>query len=249
MMLQEDRFAKVLAYLEEHGSATTQELCKSLKVSESTVRRDVTEMDRLQLLKKVFGGATTLRHDAYISRDDSMESKVFVHRESKIAIGKKAASLIVDGDHVYLDSGTTVGAMLPFVKAKDVSFVTSSLSSGKTLSEMGYTVTILEGVIKAITDSIIGAQAIASLQKYHFTKGFFGTNGLSPDSGFTTPDTNEAILKQTGMSRCRDVYVLADYSKFEKYSSVRFTPLNDFTVITDKEDIGDEYGDWVFIQV
>ena len=77
------------------------------------------------------------------------------------------------------------------------------------------------------------------IQMYHFTKGFFGTNGITKREGFTTPDTNEAIVKGTAMKQCRDVYVLADESKFGQVSSVTFGEFRDAQILT--EAIPEEY--------
>ena len=70
-------------------------------------------------------------------------------------------------------------------------------------------------------------------QNYHFTKGFFGTNGISKQSGLTTPDMNEAMVKKTAMGQCREVFVLADHSKFGNISSVTFGSFQNGTILTD----------------
>ena len=72
------------------------------------------------------------------------------------------------------------------------------------------------------------------LRRYHFTKGFFGTNGLSSDRGFTTPDVREADIKNFAMRRCAKKFVLCDSSKFNKISKATFAAGSDITVITDK---------------
>ena len=84
-----------------------------------------------------------------------------------------------------------------------------------------------------MTEAIIDSEAIISLSKYNFTKGFFGTNGLSSDRGFTTPDVREADIKNFAMRRCAKKFVLCDSSKFNKYQS-NFAAGSDITVITDK---------------
>lgn len=73
------------------------------------------------------------------------------------------------------------------------------------------------------------------LQDYYFTKGFFGTNGISKTAGFTTPDSNEALLKKTAIEQCKKAYILCDHSKFHTISSVKFAPLKAGTVLTDKK--------------
>ena len=79
------------------------------------------------------------------------------------------------------------------------------------------------------------------IQMYHFTKGFFGTNGITRREGFTTPDTSEAIVKSAAMKQCKDVYILTDKSKFGEVSSVTFGVFTDAKILT--EEIPEEYED------
>ena len=80
----------------------------------------------------------------------------------------------------------------------------------------------------------MGSEALQTLRKYHFTKGFFGTNGVTKKTGFTTPDANEAMVKKTAMEQCQKKYILCDHSKFGEVSSVTFAPLTGAKIITDK---------------
>lgn len=59
-----------------------------------------------------------------------------------------------------------------------------------------------------------------TIRKYHFTKGFFGTNGVTKKTGFTTPDASEAMVKKIAMEQCQEKYILCDESKFGEVSSV-----------------------------
>ena len=76
-------------------------------------------------------------------------------------------------------------------------------------------------------------EAIISLDKYNFTKGFFGTNGISTESGFSTPDAPEGLVKKTALARCTHAYVLADSSKFNKIYPISFAGLASATILTD----------------
>ena len=80
----------------------------------------------------------------------------------------------------------------------------------------------------------MGNEAFADLQKYNFTKGFFGTNGAGIAAGFTTPDINEAMIKQCAMGRSRERYVLCDSSKFALTSPVSFGEFSEAVIITDR---------------
>ena len=77
-------------------------------------------------------------------------------------------------------------------------------------------------------------QNIKGLDKYNFTKGFWGTNGISISKGFSTPEVKEAMVKRKSMENCKEKYVLADSTKFSQISSVKFAEFDNAIIITTK---------------
>lgn len=129
--------------------------------------------------------------------------------------------------------------MLSFLTEKSAIFVTNAVAHAKTLAAAGFRVYLVGGELKGSTEAVVGNQALMNLQSYHFTKGFFGTNGISRQSGLTTPDMNEAMVKKTAMGQCRECFILADHSKFGNVSSVTFGAFQSGTILTD--DCPEEY--------
>ena len=239
-MLAEERFSRILSIIEAEGSATIQELMTALDASESTVRRDLITMDENGLLTKVHGGAIA-RRPSVSTHDEDVRNRKTMNAEQKNAIAKYAASLIRPDDFVYLDAGTTTGLMLEYLEGVKAAFVTNAVSHAQTLAKMGIRVYLIGGELKSSTEAVVGSQAMQMIQMYHFTKGFFGTNGITRREGFTTPDTSEAIVKSTAMKQCKDVYILTDKSKFGEVSSVTFGGFTDAKILT--EEIPEEYQD------
>ena len=136
------------------------------------------------------------------------------------------------GDFVYLDAGTTTELMIEYITSHQAVFVTNAISHAKRLAERGFTVYLLGGEFKAVTEAIVGEEAVVALEKYNFTKGFWGANGVSLQKGYSTPELKEAMVKRKSMENCRDCYILADESKFSQISSVTFAPFEKATVIT-----------------
>lgn len=230
-MLTEERFAKILSILENMGSVTVQQLMTELDASESTIRRDLTTLDANGQLTKVHGGAI-LKSNVYSTKDDEVVHRKEQNREAKEKIAKYAASLISEGDFVYIDAGTTTELMIDYITNKQAVFVTNAITHAKKLANQGCTVYILGGEFKAVTEAIVGEEAVVTLGKYNFTKGFWGANGVSLRKGFSTPEPKEAMVKRKSMENCKSCYVLADESKFGKISSVTFAPFENATVIT-----------------
>ena len=218
-MLSEQRYALILEVLEKKRSITVNELTELLNISESTARRDITALDKAGRLVKVFGGAIALE-DSVLSSEPTVAQKTEVQIEEKKRIAKYAASLIEPKDFVYLDAGTTTGYMIEYLEERSATFVTN---------------------VKSSTEAIIGSEAVMALKNYHFTKGFFGTNGISKVHGFTTPDINEALVKKTAMNQCKRVYVLGDYTKYNVISSVTFSELKGRNILSDQ--IPEEFTD------
>lgn len=80
----------------------------------------------------------------------------------------------------------------------------------------------------------MGAEAIKSINCFNFTKAFMGANGIDIGSGFTTPDIEEGLIKETAINKSYMAFVLADHSKFRRVYSVTFAPLQKCCIITDK---------------
>lgn len=232
-MLSEQRQEMILRLLQEQGSVTVPQIREVLGVSESTIRRDITELDKAGKLTKVFGGAMPYT-SAFNTKELSVEQKRLVHRQEKREVAQRAAALIEPGDFVYLDAGTTTGCLIDCLTHKEATFVTNAVDHARRLAVAGHRVFLVGGELRGTTEAVVGSQAILTLQTYHFTKGFFGTNGISRRDGLTTPDEGEGMVKRCALRRCKERYVLADASKFGVVNTVCFGLLEDVTVITDE---------------
>ena len=214
-MLAEERFAQILDLLSEKRSATVQELCEALNASESTIRRDLTELDRLGKLNKVHGGAT-LPDSQFLADEPTMDAKQSLAIAEKRAIAKAAAALIRPQDFVYIDAGTTTLALVQMLSgsALEAHYVTNGIAHARLLAQKGCKVFVPGGMLRPNTEAIVGAAAVASLQAYNFTKAFLGVNGVDLQAGFTTPDPEEAAVKAVAVRRARETWYLVDDSKF-----------------------------------
>jgi hypothetical protein len=134
-----------------------------LNASESTIRRDLNALDANGQLTKVHGGAI-LKTMAYSTKDDNVVSRKEKNRDAKNKIAKYAAEQIAPGDFVYLDAGTTTELMIEYITSHQAVFVTNAISHAKRLAERGFTVYLLGGEFKAVTEAIVGEEAVAALE-------------------------------------------------------------------------------------
>lgn len=235
-MIQHERFETILYKLKHEPSVSVVELSQEMGVSESTIRRDIVLLDREGRLRRVFGGAIPAEEAVYSSPKVDlydMQQKASMNIEAKKKIGRYAASLIEENDFVFLDAGTTTGAMIPFLENRSVTYVTNACRHALALAAKGLTTYMIEGHMKAFTEALVGPAAVSGLQKYNFTKIFIGVDAIDVERELTTSDIEEAMVKTAAIRCAREAYVLADHSKFDLVAAVHFAGLQDVTILTD----------------
>ncbi|MEF7563929.1 DeoR/GlpR family DNA-binding transcription regulator [Bacillus infantis] len=232
-MLTPERHQLILQMLKEKHTVKIQELVEMTDSSESTIRRDLSQLENDKFLKRVHGGAARLQGKL---QEPSMVEKSSINRHEKKEIAKYAAGLVEEGDCLYLDAGSTVQEMIPFLPLKDIVVVTNGLMHIQSLMERGIKTFLVGGYAKPHTNAIIGRGALASLGQYRFDKCFMGVNGIHPQFGYTTPDQEEAMIKQTAISLSREAYVLSDSSKFSEIAFAKIAELHEASIITNELD-------------
>lgn len=232
-MLAERRYAHILEEVGRKGTVTVAELACDLGISESTVRRDLERLDQEHRLTKVHGGATR-REDAHVIRDLTISERDGLHVEDKRKLARAAAAMVQPEDFVYVDAGSTTRELVECLEERGATYVTDSVLHAQRLAARGFRVIMLGGEVKAATGAAVGPEAVEALRGYHFTLGFWGSNGIDAERGLTSPDRNEAEVKRVSLSQTAADrrFVLADPSKFGRVAAIRFAMLEDVTVLT-----------------
>ncbi len=232
-MLQRERYERILAKLKKKHAVKVASLAKELGISESTIRRDINELEQMGKLKRVFGGAVPVSSDMLFGETD-ITSRAQLQVEEKDRIAAYAATMINESDFVFLDAGTTTERMIDYLDKKNVTYVTNGLGHAKKMIQRGFNVYMIGGLLRPSTEAAVGTAAIEAIRQYNFTKCFMGTNGIDPERGFTTPDIGEAAIKSAAMKQSYVSFVLADHTKFGLISSITFAQLDDACILTDK---------------
>lgn len=247
-MLTQERRDLIVSYINEKNAVTVNELMEEFDASAATIRRDLSVLHDERKILKVFGGATSLSASDVNTLEPTVSAKATLYVEEKDLISKYAASLINDDDFVYIDSGTTTLEMIKYIDNTKAKYITNGIVHAKKLLEKNLNTMIIGGRCKAATEAIIGPDCIEGIRKYHFTKAFMGTNGISINAGYTTPDVDEALVKEEAVKHAYISYILADHSKFGQISSVTFADISSCCIITDKE-VGKNYHSKTIIKV
>lgn len=228
-MITAERHHIILDMLTRNGVVDLQNLVQRTKSSESTIRRDLALLEEQGLLKRIHGGATL----PYSKIDEpNMQDKSSKNLHDKQLIAEAAANMIREGDCIYLDAGTTVSEMIPFLTNKNIVIVTNGVMHVDALTAANITTYLIGGRIKANTKAIVGSVAQENLKQYRFDKCFLGMNGVDIKFGFTTPDPEEAVLKKIAMELAEETFVLADKSKFTETFFAKVAEIEKAGIIT-----------------
>lgn len=231
-MLTEERYHRIMQRLREEGIVKLQDLCALLEASESTVRRDLADLEERGLLRRVHGGAALPAMSGGL--EPGMAEKSAVNLPQKQTIAEIASNLVRDGEAIYLDAGTTTLAMVPYLKAKRITVVTNGLPQIEALLEAEISGYLLGGLAKRRTKALIGSLAQDHLEHFRFDRCFLGANGVHPEAGYTTPDPEEATLKRCASARSAQTFVLADSSKIGTIAFARILELERAALITEQ---------------
>lgn len=232
-LLTPERHRIILQLLKERNVVKINEIMELTETSESTIRRDLSLLEDQKFLKRIHGGASRLQGKL---QEPSMIEKSSKNLHEKRLIAQYAASLVEKGDCIYLDAGSTVIEMVEFLPLKEIVVVTNGLMHVKPLVDKGISTYLIGGLVKANTNAFIGRGALAGLDLYRFDKCFIGVNGIHPQFGFTTPDQEEAMVKQKAMALSRETYVLADTTKFAEISFAKIADIHEAAIITNELD-------------
>ena len=214
-MLTEERKQRIIDLLNEQDIVKSQELMTLLSASESTIRRDLQELEADGLLKRIHGGAKRI---VKLDYEPDMLEKSAKNVLDKHAIARYAANLIKDGDVIYLDAGTSTYELIPYLINKEINVVTNSVYHAAALSDLNIPTMIIGGKIKLNTKAVVSAFSLKQLSLFRFDKAFMGINGVHLEHGLTTSDIEEATMKTMAIEQAEQVYILADRSKFNKVS-------------------------------
>lgn len=230
-MLTEERQEKILDELKAKKVIKVRELIEKFGVSESTIRRDLQELEAEGWLIRIHGGAKlTFRLEPELT----MKEKSFRNVQKKQEIVQYAASLIKEGDVVYIDAGTTTLELLSLIKAKNVSIVTNSVHHACVSTDLGFDTIIIGGNIRKNTTASVSQLGGEQLKRYFFDKAFMGANGVHPVYGLTTADPEEAMMKRTAIHQAQQVYFLVDDTKFDKLNFSQIESIDTGIIITNQ---------------
>jgi DeoR family transcriptional regulator, fructose operon transcriptional repressor len=237
-MLAETRRRRLLELITRQGYATLDELVRGLRVSESTIRRDLEALDLLGSVKRTHGGAV---YAGEVRSMPSFDERTGTAAAEKRAIGQAAAALLEDGDTVLLDGGTTTLEVARALIGRRVQVVTNSLPIAQILASSQQTDLILiGGYVYPRTGVALGPLAIATMQSIRVRTAILGAGGIVPEGIYNSNSLLVETERQM-MSCAQEVMIVADHTKFGRLALARLCGLEEIGSLVVDSDLAEEH--------
>ncbi|MGG1518680.1 DeoR/GlpR family DNA-binding transcription regulator [Paenibacillus oryzisoli] len=223
-MLAAERKFRIVDYVKEHRVATIGELAQVFAVHEATIRRDLEEIEQKGLVKRTHGGVTI---DQWTHDEPSFNERAVQQLDQKMRIGKMAASLIQDGDHVIIDSGTTTLHIAKhLIHRSNITVVTNDMNVAMELRDAsGIKVIVTGGDLYPSSYMLNGMFTDHVLKSLHVQKAFIGIPVIHPKHGLMHPEAQLVPTKQGMIAAAGKIIVVADDSKVGNLSLHTVAPV------------------------
>ena len=235
----EERKHLIVDLINKEVKTTVAELCERFSVSPATIRNDLRELEFAGLLKRTHGGAISNKKASF---ELNSYQKEVENIDKKIAISRAAAKYVQDGDIIAIDTGTTMFEFTKLICAdKNIKVVTNDLQIAMYLEKHSEIDTILTGgMVRRNFHSTVGPLALESSKGLNVYRSFMACNGAHLSRGITTPNIEQAQVKQGLVAAADEVILLADSSKLGKASFVKFADFSQVDLIITDDGVGED---------
>lgn len=238
-MLSEERRRRLLETLDEQGALETVPAARQLGVSEMTIRRDLADLERRGLVRRVHGGAQTTRE-----ADVGYLMRLKRNPHAKQQVGALAARQVCSHETIYLDAGTTCMELARALKRRDlrgVNVLTHAVNIAAELAgHPSFTVIQVGGEIYAETFAATGPTALATIGQFSFDRMFLSAQGLHPKSGITNSNLLEVAVKTAAMSQAAWIALVVDASKWNRQALARIAGVGALSVVISDDALPDD---------
>ena len=241
-MFKEERRNKIVSLLNKNKNITTASLSKTLNVSQETIRKDLSYLDDIGLLKKTFGGAMSIPSINEEIMDPSLDLREKTYLKEKEAIGKLAATFLEPKDTIVLDASTTTLQMVKYIPDDmDIVVITNSFSVlCELVKKAGISIISVGGYYRKHSTSFLGSTALKALESYNINKAFLSGKAVTVDKGLMDPVEQEADFKRKMVEVAEKSILLADNSKFGKIAPFSDCPIQSFDTVVSDKNLSDE---------
>ncbi|MGY2704154.1 DeoR/GlpR family DNA-binding transcription regulator [Nocardioides sp. HB32] len=231
-MYAEERQQAMAQLVTEQGRLSVAAIAERFDVTTETVRRDLSVLERMGLLRRVHGGAVPASSLAVI--ESGLGERDQANTAQKELVAKAALEqLPPPGGTVLLDAGSTT-ARLASLLPRDhrLTVITHAVPiAARLAAHPQIELHLLPGRVRTTTQAAVGADTVTALHRLRVDVAFLGTNGITVEHGLSTPDHDEAAAKRAMVGAARRVVCLTDASKVGSEAAIRFAALDEIDVV------------------
>ncbi|HWJ66331.1 MAG TPA: DeoR/GlpR family DNA-binding transcription regulator [Nocardioides sp.] len=235
-MYAEERQQAIVSQVGAQGRLSVAEIAELFDVTTETVRRDLTTLEAMGLLRRVHGGAVPA--SVLTTLEPGLGERDSANTEAKARIAKAALDqLPPPGASILIDAGSTTARFAELLPASHrlVVFTHSVSIAARLAGNAGIELHLLPGRVRAHTHAAVGAATVAAVGALRVDAAYLGANGLSVAHGLSTPDSEEAATKRAFVLAAARVVGLVDSTKVGVDTAVRFASLDEVdVVVTDR---------------
>ncbi len=239
-MNKKERRELILDNLHREGSVEVADLAKRFDLSEMSIRNDLNYLSSQGKLQRTYGGALSW---TVSNLELSLREKQKKNLKEKSIIGKRAASLIQEGDTIMLDSGTTTQQFAKqLTQIKNLTVITNGINIINTLAGIdGITLYTVGGQIRIMSYAIVGPEAEKSLMGYLAKLCVISVDGIDLNKGLTNNNQTDANITKVLIERSNKKILVADYSKLGKIALIPICPLEEIDILVTDENAPESF--------
>ncbi|MCY7395375.1 MAG: DeoR/GlpR family DNA-binding transcription regulator [Nocardioides sp.] len=237
-MYAEERQQAMAQLVTERGRLSVTVLAHQYDVTTETVRRDLSSLERMGLVRRVHGGAVPGSSLAVI--EAGLVERDAAHPQQKDRIARAALDLLPPaGATVLIDAGSTTARLVSMLPREHrlVVFTHAVPVAARLANSPQVDLHLLPGRVRTTTQAAVGTDTVDALSRVRADICFLGANGVSAGHGVSTPDSEEASTKRAMVASSRQVVVLADSSKIGQEFLIQFARLEDVDVVVTDDGI------------
>jgi len=234
-----NRHSKIIQLLETSSFISVTKLSQIFDVSEMTIRRDLNQLEKDDLVKRVFGGV--------VSKETSTEEPSYNEREQKAKeeksyIANLASDFVIDNTIIGVDCGSTCVELVKYLMNRKLTIVTNSLRIMELCMDApDINVIVPPGKLRKSEGSLIGSQTVKFFDDIHLDQSFIGVGGVDIDFGCSDYSFEDVEVKRAMINCSDEILVLADINKLGKKTCSRICNIADVDILITSKDLSDDY--------
>jgi DeoR/GlpR family transcriptional regulator of sugar metabolism len=214
--MRTDREKQILEILLKEKQATVKQLAKALFISEPSVRRDLTRLEKQNLIKRIHGGAI-LEETALSKNRIPFLIREYEQSNAKVLIAQKAVELVGDNDVIFLDASTSCYYLIPFLTSKrNLTVITNGVKALIKLAEYDIHTISTGGTLVNSCLALTGAEAYQNIETFNADIAFFSCRGVSEDGYLTDISPEENNIRKRMIKHSKKSYLLCQTEKIGK---------------------------------